>query len=81
MGRPVRATDTRRQPAMRDMSAAAGRGDTVPNGIIQNLDERARQHHRVTNADRVLQDAVQRFHAEGVPVVRHLVAAQRSRRA
>ena len=43
--------------------------------------EHLRQHHRVTNADRVLQDAVQRFRPEGVPVVRHLVAAQRSRTA
>jgi MFS family permease len=42
--------------------------------------EHMRQHHRVTNADRVLQDALQRFHTEGVPVVRHLVAAQRSRK-
>jgi len=26
----------------------------------------------------VLQDAVHRFHAEGIPAVRHLIAAQRS---
>jgi MFS family permease len=40
--------------------------------------EHMRQHHRVTNADRVIQDAVHRFHAEGTPRVRHLVAAKRS---
>jgi predicted MFS family arabinose efflux permease len=40
--------------------------------------EHMRQHHRVTNADRLLQDAVHRFHAEGTPVVRHFIAATRS---
>lgn len=38
--------------------------------------EHMRQHHRVTHADRVMQDTVQRFHAQGAPVVRHLIAAQ-----
>src|ERR1700737_4388974 len=37
-----------------------------------------RRNTRVTNPDRVLQDAVHRFHAEGIPAVRHLIAAQRS---
>jgi hypothetical protein len=32
----------------------------------------------VTNADRVLQDAVDHFQAEGTPTVRHLIAAQGS---
>jgi hypothetical protein len=40
-----------------------------------------RQHHRVTNADRVLQDAVHSFHAKGDPTVRHLIAAPRSEKA
>jgi hypothetical protein len=40
--------------------------------------EHMRQHQRVTNADRVLQDAVHSFHAEGTPAVRHLIAAQGS---
>jgi hypothetical protein len=40
--------------------------------------EHMRQHQRVTNADRVLQDAVHSLHAEGKPAVRHLIAAQRS---
>jgi MFS family permease len=35
-----------------------------------------RQHQRVTNADRVLQEAAGRFHAEGAPGVRHLIAAR-----
>jgi hypothetical protein len=37
-----------------------------------------RQHQRVTNADRVLQDAVHRTQAEGDPTVRHLIAARSS---
>jgi predicted MFS family arabinose efflux permease len=41
--------------------------------------EHMRQHQRVTNADRVIQDAVHRFDAKGIPVVRHLVAIRRSR--
>jgi hypothetical protein len=40
-----------------------------------------RQHQRVTNADRVLQDAVHSLHAEGKPAVRHLIAAQRNEEA
>jgi Transmembrane secretion effector len=40
--------------------------------------EHMRQHQRVTNADRVLQDAVHRFNAETDPAVRHLVAARSS---
>ena len=40
--------------------------------------EHLRQHQRVTNADRVLQDAVHRFDAEGDPAVRHLIAARGS---
>jgi hypothetical protein len=35
-----------------------------------------RQHQRVTNADRVLQDAVDRFQTEGTPAVRHLIATR-----
>jgi MFS family permease len=41
--------------------------------------EHMRQHQRVTNADRILQDAVHRFHAEGTPLVRHLVAVKGSK--
>jgi MFS family permease len=40
--------------------------------------EHLRQHQRVANADRILQDAVYRFDAEGEPAVRHLIAAERS---
>jgi hypothetical protein len=33
-----------------------------------------RQHERVTNADRILQNAVDRFHTQGTPKVTHLIA-------
>ena len=44
--------------------------------------EHLRQHQRVTNVDRVLQDEVYRFHLVGKPKVGHLLAAEsvRSRR-
>ena len=37
--------------------------------------EHLRQHQRVTNADRVLQDTVQKFHLDGEPKVTHLITA------
>jgi len=37
--------------------------------------EHLRQHERVTNADRLLQDAIARFHIAGTPTVTHLIAA------
>jgi hypothetical protein len=39
-----------------------------------------RQHERVTNADRALQDVVYKFHTWGAPKVTHLVAASVSTR-
>ena len=57
---------------------AAHAGTFVETFRVDSWLEHMRQHHRVTNADRVIQDAVQRFHAEGTPLVRHLIAAQRS---
>jgi MFS family permease len=57
---------------------AANPGTFVETFQVDSWLEHMRQHHRVTNADRVIQDAVQRFHAEGTPLVRHLIAAQRN---
>jgi hypothetical protein len=37
--------------------------------------EHLRQHHRVTNADRVVQDAIREFGAEAEPKVTHFIAA------
>jgi hypothetical protein len=33
-------------------------------------------HHRVTNADRIVQEAIERYHLEGGPNVRHFIAAE-----
>ena len=38
--------------------------------------EHLRQHERVTNADRVLQDVVHRFQIAGRPKVTHLIASE-----
>jgi quinol monooxygenase YgiN len=46
---------------------------------VESWLEHLRQHERVTNADRVVQDAVDQFHTGGAPpVVTHYVAAERA---
>ena len=44
--------------------------------LVESWLEHLRQHERVTNADRVLQSEVRRFHLEGEPKVTHLIAAE-----
>jgi len=44
--------------------------------LVESWLEHLRQHERVTNADRVLQNAVHRFHTEGAPKVEHLIASE-----
>ena len=56
---------------------AADEGRFVETFYVDSWLEHLRQHERVTNADRAVQDAVQRFHTEGVPKVTHLIAAER----
>jgi MFS family permease len=43
--------------------------------LVESWLEHLRQHQRVTNADRVEQDMVLRFHVGDAPIVTHLVAA------
>jgi MFS family permease len=57
---------------------AAQEGAFVETFYVDSWLEHLRQHQRVTNADRILQDAVHRFQAEGDPAVRHLIAAERN---
>ena len=45
--------------------------------LVESWLEHLRQHERVTNADRVVQNAVRRFHVKGKPKVTHFVAAER----
>jgi MFS family permease len=58
---------------------AARDGAFVETFHVDSWLEHMRQHQRVTNADRVIQDAVHRFYATGAPLVRHLIAAARSK--
>jgi MFS family permease len=60
---------------------AAKEGAFVETFHVDSWLDHMRQHHRVTNADRVLQEAAHQYHAEGVPSVRHLITAQRSEKA
>ena len=55
---------------------AAEEGRMVETFLVESWLEHLRQHERVTNADRVLQEVVRRFNANGTPKVTHLIAAQ-----
>jgi hypothetical protein len=57
---------------------AAVEGRMIETFLVESWLEHLRQHERVTNADRVLQDAVLRFQTEGAPVVTHLIASKAS---
>ena len=53
---------------------AAEDGRFVETFLVDSWLGHLRQHERVTNADRVLQSTVQRFHPDGAPKVVHLIA-------
>jgi MFS family permease len=55
---------------------AAEEGRFVETFLVDSWLEHLRQHERVTNADRVVQEAVHRFHVHGDPKVTHFVAAE-----
>jgi MFS family permease len=55
---------------------AAEEGRFVETFLVASWLEHLRQHERVTNADRLLQDAIARFHIAGTPTVTHLIAAE-----
>jgi MFS family permease len=44
--------------------------------FVESWLEHLRQHERVTNADRILQDAIEQHDTKGPPKVRHFVAAE-----
>jgi MFS family permease len=56
---------------------AALAGRFVETFLLDSWIDHLRQHERVTQADRVRQEAVGRFQAEGFPKVTHLIAADR----
>jgi hypothetical protein len=54
---------------------AAKEGRFLETFLVESWLEHLRQHERVTNADRAVQDAVYSHHVEGAPVVTHYIAA------
>jgi predicted MFS family arabinose efflux permease len=44
--------------------------------LVESWLEHLRQHERVTNADRVLQNAIRHYHVKGEPKVAHFIAVQ-----
>jgi hypothetical protein len=44
--------------------------------LVESWLEHLRQHERVTNADRVLEETVRRFQTEGTPKITHFIAAE-----
>jgi MFS family permease len=79
----LRAIEALAQERRRDGACAWGvfedtaeEGRMVETFMVESWLEHLRQHQRVTNADRVLQDRVYRFHIEGTPKVTHLIAAE-----
>ena len=55
---------------------AAEPGRMVETFLVESWMEHLRQHERVTNADRLEQEAVQRFSLQGAPKVTHFIAAE-----
>ncbi len=57
---------------------AAQEGRFLETFVVGSWLEHLRQHERVTHADRLMQEAVHRFHREGTPTVTHFIAAARA---
>jgi MFS family permease len=55
---------------------AADEGRIVETFLLESWLEHLRQHERITNADRLVQEAVRQFHLSGAPKVTHLIAAE-----
>jgi MFS family permease len=55
---------------------AAEEGRMVETFLVESWLEHLRQHDRVTNSDRLLQEVVHRFHIQGAPKVTHFIAAE-----
>jgi predicted MFS family arabinose efflux permease len=54
---------------------AADEGRVVETFLVASWTEHLRQHERVTNADRLLQESVEHFHLGDAPKVTHFIAA------
>lgn len=60
----------------RGLPLSRSAGSLARSGFVQSWIEHLRQHERVTNADRVLQETILRFQIEGTPKITHLIAAE-----
>ncbi|HEY3918760.1 MAG TPA: MFS transporter [Stellaceae bacterium] len=54
---------------------AADEGRVIEAFLVASWTEHLRQHERVTNADRLVEECVVRFHLDGTPKVIHFIAA------
>jgi hypothetical protein len=54
----------------------AEQGRFVETFVVASWIEHLRQHERVTNADRLQEEVVLRFHLAGEPKVTHFIAAE-----
>lgn len=54
---------------------AAEEGRMIETFFVESWAEHLRQHERVTNADRLIEEKVDHFHIHGTPKVTHLIAA------
>jgi MFS family permease len=54
----------------------AEEGRIVETFLVESWMEHLRQHERVTNADRLVEEAAQRFNMSGAPKVTHFIAAE-----
>jgi quinol monooxygenase YgiN len=70
-------TERRRDGAYRwgVFEDAADEGRIVETFLVASWTEHLRQHERVTNADRLVQECVDRFHLGDAPKVTHFIAA------
>lgn len=55
---------------------AAEEGRILETFLVESWMEHLRQHERVTNADRIVQEAVERFDVQGDPKVTHFITAE-----
>ena len=53
-------------------------GRMVETFLAESWLDHLRQHERVTNTDRVSEDAVYRFQVAGTPKITHMIAAERN---
>ena len=75
----AKLADERRRDGAFDWSVfedVAQEGRLVEPFLLDSWHQHLRQHERVSNTDRELQDIVHGFHLEGSPKVTHLIAAQ-----